>query len=175
MIYGVKELVESFRTVRKNTIAVAEDIPAEQYDYKATPDVMSVAAMLAHIAVSPAWQIKVHSQGITATDFAMFRANMAEAAAEEKTLRTKEQIIAALKERGEQFTAFVSGLSPVTLAETVSFPPPVQPSQKTRFEMLLSVKEHEMHHRAQLMLIERLLGIVPHSTRQRQAPAVARA
>jgi uncharacterized damage-inducible protein DinB len=34
--------------------------------------------------------------------------------------------------------------------------------------MILAVKEHEMHHRAQLMLIERLLGIVPHLTRQMQ-------
>jgi uncharacterized damage-inducible protein DinB len=33
--------------------------------------------------------------------------------------------------------------------------------------MLLGAKEHEMHHRAQLMLIERQLGIVPHLTRQR--------
>jgi uncharacterized damage-inducible protein DinB len=31
--------------------------------------------------------------------------------------------------------------------------------------MLLSVKEHEMHHRAQIMLIQRMLGIVPHATR----------
>jgi len=28
--------------------------------------------------------------------------------------------------------------------------------------MLLGTKEHEMHHRGQLMLIERLLGITPH-------------
>jgi uncharacterized damage-inducible protein DinB len=35
-------------------------------------------------------------------------------------------------------------------------------------ESLLGAKEHEMHHRAQLMLIERQLGIVPHLTRQRQ-------
>jgi uncharacterized damage-inducible protein DinB len=32
--------------------------------------------------------------------------------------------------------------------------------------MLLGAKEHEMHHRGQLMLIERMLGIVPHLTRQ---------
>jgi len=38
---------------------------------------------------------------------------------------------------------------------------------KSRFESLLGAKEHEMHHRAQLMLIERQLGIVPHLTRQR--------
>jgi uncharacterized damage-inducible protein DinB len=34
--------------------------------------------------------------------------------------------------------------------------------------MILSVKEHEMHHRGQLMLIERMLGITPHLTRQMQ-------
>ena len=27
-------------------------------------------------------------------------------------------------------------------------------------------REHEMHHRGQLMLTERLLGIVPHLTRE---------
>jgi hypothetical protein len=35
-----------------------------------------------------------------------------------------------------------------------------------------------MHHRAQLMLIQRMLGVVPHLTRERQArtqPAAARA
>ena len=39
---------------------------------------------------------------------------------------------------------------------------------KTRFEMLLGVKEHEMHHRAQLMTMQRMLGQVPHLTRQMQ-------
>jgi hypothetical protein len=35
--------------------------------------------------------------------------------------------------------------------------------------LLLGAKEHEMHHRAQLMLIERQLGIIPHLTRQMNA------
>jgi uncharacterized damage-inducible protein DinB len=43
-----------------------------------------------------------------------------------------------------------------------------QPPLKSRFEMLLSAKEHEMHHRGQLMLIERMIGIVPHLTRDFQ-------
>ena len=34
--------------------------------------------------------------------------------------------------------------------------------------MLASVKEHEMHHRGQLMLVERMLGITPHLTRAMQ-------
>ena len=51
---------------------------------------------------------------------------------------------------------------------------------KSRFEVLLGVKEHEIHHRAQVMLMQRMLGIVPHGTRafaerlaQAQKPAVA--
>jgi uncharacterized damage-inducible protein DinB len=47
-------------------------------------------------------------------------------------------------------------------------PPGADPASKTRFEMLLSPKEHEMHHRAQLMTIQRMIGVVPHLTRQRQ-------
>ena len=37
---------------------------------------------------------------------------------------------------------------------------------KSRFEMLIAPKEHEMHHRGQLMVVERMLGITPHLTRQ---------
>ena len=51
--------------------------------------------------------------------------------------------------------------------------PGVQPPFKSRFEMLLGAKEHEMHHRGQLMLIERIIGIVPHLTRERQARVAA--
>jgi uncharacterized damage-inducible protein DinB len=39
--------------------------------------------------------------------------------------------------------------------------------------MLLSAKEHEMHHRAQLMVLQRMLGITPHLTREQQARLAA--
>jgi uncharacterized damage-inducible protein DinB len=32
----------------------------------------------------------------------------------------------------------------------------------------MGMKEHEMHHRGQLMLVERMLGITPHLTRATQ-------
>ena len=50
-----------------------------------------------------------------------------------------------------------------------SMAPGMTPASKTRFEFLLGVKEHEMHHRGQLMLIERMVGIVPHLTREMTA------
>ena len=168
-MYGSKQLAESFRTVRKNTIQIAEDIPADKYAFQAAPGVKTVAQILAHIAVSPGWQIEAHTQRIPGVDFAYFGARAGKVAAAEQALATKEQIIQALKSGGDEFASMVDGLTPEILAETVSFAPPMQPSQKTRFEMLLGVKEHEMHHRGQLMLIQRLIGIVPHLTRRREA------
>jgi uncharacterized damage-inducible protein DinB len=166
--YGSKQLADSFRTVRRNTIAIAEEIPEDKYAYKATPEVMSVGEILAHVAVTPLWQMEVHGGQIAHVDFGMFAAARQRAAAEEKSLRTKPEIVRALTEGSERFARFVEGLDEATLAGTVTFPPPVQPASKTRFEMLLGVKEHEMHHRGQLMLLQRLLGQVPPLTRRRQ-------
>ena len=167
--YGSKNLADSFRTVRKNTLTIANEIPEDQYGFKPSPESMSVAEMLAHIAVNPMWQIEAHGNKVEHIDFAYFTTRMQQTTLEEQALRSKADIIKALTENGEKFAAFVESVDEATLASVVSFPPPIQPSTKSRFEMLLGPKEHEMHHRGQLMLIQRLLGQVPELTRRRQA------
>jgi uncharacterized damage-inducible protein DinB len=166
--YGGADLAAAFKTVRENTIAIAEDIPEHQYDYRATPEVRSVGELLAHMAVNPRWQHAVHTERVTFIDFEQFRRRTAQAGADEQDLRGKARIVLALREGCDTFTDFLAGLSEEILAERVGFPEPIKPSSKTRFEMLLGVKEHEMHHRGQLMLIQRLLGLVPHLTRRRE-------
>src|SRR3954451_19961955 len=173
--YGARNLAESFRTVRKNTLTIANEIPEDQYSFKAAPGVMSVGELLAHLAVSPMWQMEVHGQKIAHLDFAFFGSRTQAAHLAEKALRTKADIVTALTTHGEAFGAFLESLDEATLASAVTFPPPVQPSSKSRFEMLLGAKEHEMHHRGQLMLIQRMLGQVPELTRRRQAMQAARA
>ena len=42
--YGGKELAAAFRTVRDNTIKIAEEIPENKYDFKPAPDMRSVGA-----------------------------------------------------------------------------------------------------------------------------------
>ena len=169
--YGAKNLADSFRTVRKNTIVLAEEIPADKYDFRPAPGARSVAEQLRHVAVQTRWNIRIHDEGLTFIDFERFGRELARSAAEEQLLTTKDDILAALREDGEKFASFMASFSEERLAEIVGFPPPVQPATKSRFELLMGVKEHEMHHRAQLMLTQRLLGIVPHLTRQREAMA----
>jgi uncharacterized damage-inducible protein DinB len=172
--YGGKELSASFQTVRKNTIQIAEDIPEEKYGFRAAPDARSVGELLTHIALSTNFQQEVHDKQKLTTlagiDFPSFLQKMT---AEEKRPRTKAQIVELLRENGKSFAVFLGNVSDEFLAESVSMPPGGNPASRVRFEMLLSAKEHEMHHRGQLMLIERIVGIVPHLTRERQARATA--
>ena len=171
--YGVKHLADAFRTVRKNTIAIAQDIPEDNYTFRGAPNTRTVSQLLIHIAVSPSWQQELHSQRVTSLEGYDFPGRFMKDKAEEQVPRTKAEIIKMLQRSGDTFATFLDGLSEDALAESVSMPG--GQSTKSRLEMLLSVKEHEMHHRAQLFLIERMLGIVPHLTRARQERQAAAA
>jgi uncharacterized damage-inducible protein DinB len=174
--YGGKELAESFRTVRKNTLAIAQDIPEDKYDFRPMPETRSVGELLAHIALSNGFQKKIHAEerrmNLEGFDFPSL---MKRLHAEEKAPRTKAQLIELLTKDGEAWAKWMEGLDDKFLGEVVTMPPGGTPPARTRFDMLLSVKEHEMHHRGQLMLIERILGIVPHLTRRMQERFAANA
>ena len=168
--YGSKELAQSFRTVRKNTLETARDIPEDKYDFQPTPDCKSVEKMLTHIALGYRFQHQVNAvEKLSSMVGFDFQAVMAELGAKEAEPRTKSQVLALLEDEGEIWATFLDGVSDEFLAETVSFPPEFSQPPKSRFELILSVKEHEMHHRGQVMLVQRMLGIVPHLTRQREA------
>ena len=166
--YGGKELAASFRTVRNNTIKNAEEIPENKYDFRAAPDTRSIGQTLAHIAMIPSFAHHIHSTKIESIGNVNFQELMQKAGAEEAKPRSKAEIVAFLKSEGERFASFLEGLSEAFLAEKIAMPPGAEPAAKSRFEMLLSPKEHEMHHRGQLMMLQRMIGLVPHLTRQMQ-------
>jgi uncharacterized damage-inducible protein DinB len=174
--YSGKDLARSFRTVRKNTLTIANEVPDSKYGFRATPDTRTIGELLAHIATTVRWTYRVQAiDKLTNMTFDDFGRYMQENAAFEESLKTKAEIVKALESHGEEFARWLESVPDATLAEIVTFPAPVDPPQKTRFEMLLSGKEHEMHHRAQLMLMQRMIGITPHLTRERQARAAATA
>lgn len=168
--YGAKELAQSFRTVRKNTILIAEEVPEEKYGFRATADTRSVAETLAHIALTPGSQHQIHSvERRTTMEGFDFLSLIQRFKIEERKPRSKSEIIEMLRLGGDQFASWLDGLTDEFLAERVAMRPGMTPASMSRFEMILGVKEHEMHHRAQLMLVERMLGIVPHMTREMEA------
>jgi uncharacterized damage-inducible protein DinB len=144
--YGGKELASAFRTVRKNTIQVAEDIPESEYGFVAAPEVRSVGRMLTHTAIATRIWEEVHRKRLTTLVGFDFFGMMDRFNAEEAKTRSKAEILELLRTEGEQFAAWLDTLTPEFLAETVTEPD--GKAAKSRFERLLSAKEHEMHHRA---------------------------
>ena len=165
--YGVKHLADAFRTVRKNTIAIAQDIPEDKYAFRSAPNTRTVSQLLIHLAGSPASQPVLHSQRVASLEGDDFPGRFAKDKVDEQVPRTKAETIDMLQRSAEAFASLLEDLSEGASGESVLMPG--GQSTKSRLEMLLSVKEHEMHHRGQLMLIERQLGIVPHLTREREA------
>jgi len=166
--YGGKDLARAFRTVRANTIQIAEEIPEDKYSFRPAEGTRTVAETLAHVATSTNWPQALHGPRLGAVNFELFMGTMQQAHAAAAALTTKAQIVEALRTEGDKFAAFLEAFPDEALAERVSYPSGMQPADKSRFEMLLSAKEHEMHHRGQLMVVERMLGITPHLTRQMQ-------
>ena len=168
--YGAKELAAAFRTVRNNTIKIAEEIPEDKYSFQAASESRTVAQTLVHIAQGTRFATVIHGEQKLKTlegfNFYSFIHPLLE---EEKKPRSKAEVVKLLRDSGDQFARWLEGLTDAFLGEQVGLPQGAQPPSKSRFEMLLSAKEHEMHHRAQLMTLQRMLGIVPHLTREREA------
>jgi uncharacterized damage-inducible protein DinB len=131
--YGLRELVESCGTVRKNTIQIAEEIPEAQYNYRPSPESRSVAETLVHIAWLASADHLIHEEKHLASfegfDFVALLKN---SEVEETRPCSKAEIIELLRTEGERWAQWV---------------------------------EKMPEHRAQLTVIQRLIGLVPHFTR----------
>ena len=159
-------MAAALRTVRKNTIQIAEEIPEEQYGFRAAEATRTVGELVSHIAHSDRFHQEIVLSGrlnLDGFDFQQFMSTMLQ---DTNKPRAKAELIDVLRTRGETFASQVEGLGQDWLGEHITFPAGGNPPSKSRFEILLGVKEHEMHHRGQLMLIERMLGLTPHLTRE---------
>ena len=161
-LYGIRQLVGSMRAVRKNTILMADDIPEAKYAFRATPETRSVAETLVHIAWLWSADREMHEERrLESLEGFDFGALLATSAAEERVVRSKAEILDLLRVEGDRAARWVEGLSDGFLLERVRLP---GGGSVSRFEMLLGTKEHELQHRAQLTVLDRLLGIVPRFT-----------
>jgi uncharacterized damage-inducible protein DinB len=150
------------RAVRANTILMAEDIPESQYAYRPTPASRSVAETLVHIAWLATSDRILHEEArLHTVEGYDFPAHLEKSAAEEKRPRSKAEILDLLRTEGERQVRWLEQLPEAFLAERVRLP---GGASMSRFEMLLATKEHELQHRAQLTVIDRLIGVVPRFT-----------
>lgn len=170
-LYGISELADSMAVVRKNTIIIAEEIPESDYHFRPTQDSRSVAETLIHIAGLWRFDLHVHDEAhLDSIEDFDIGGLIEDGRIEEQRPRPKAEIIDLLRTEGERQVEWVRRLSDHRVAERVRMP---GGGSISRFQSLIGLKEHEMQHRAQLTVLERLLGIVPHFTRNLPRPRKA--
>ena len=161
-LYGVRQLTGSMRAVRANTILMADDVPESKYGYRATPESRSIAETLVHIAwLWTADRILHEEAHVASLEGFDFPALLRKSAVEEKHRRSKADILKLLRTEGEQQVRWLEQLPEAIFSERVQLP---GGGSVSRFEMLLATKEHELQHRAQLTVIDRIIGVVPRFT-----------
>jgi uncharacterized protein YndB with AHSA1/START domain/uncharacterized damage-inducible protein DinB len=161
-LFGLRQLIDGVQAVRANTILMADDIPESKYSYRPTPGSRSVAETLVHIAwLATADRIMHEEEHLHSLEGFDFPALIRKSEVEEKRPRTKAEILELLRTEGERQARWLEKLPEGFLAERVELP---GGGSVSRFEMLLGTKEHEMHHRAQLTVVDRLIGVEPRFT-----------
>ena len=162
-LYGPKQLADGIRTVRRNVVLIAEDIHEDDYLFRPSVGSRSVAEILIHIAFFSNFDYLFHEEEhvttVEAFDFGQF---LKDSESQEKRNHRKPKLIELLRDSGERWAEWVEFVPEPFLAETVA---QRDETFKTRFELVLDTKEHEIQHLGQLTVIERMLGIVPHLTR----------
>jgi uncharacterized damage-inducible protein DinB len=163
-LYGPKQLAESIRRVRRNVVLIAEDIHEDDYLFRPSIGSRSVAEILNHIAffsnLDYLFHEEEHVTTVEAFDVGQF---LKDNDSQEKRTHTTSKLIELLRDSGESWAEWVEFVPEQFLAEGVA---QRDGTLKTRLEMILGTKEHEMHHLGQLTVIERMLGIIPPHTSQ---------
>ena len=155
-------LLDSWKTVRQDTAQTVEDMPEAEMDFKPVPDVMTFREIARHILASSYALTGMLLDGVQKLDRQELMKRFPPVPADAGAAVLASELRARFDER-----------LPALAAQTPEFYAGVvtrfDGQQVTRMEMIQTIKEHELTHRAQLFLYLRLKGIVPVTTRRRQA------
>lgn len=162
----LESVLDSWKTIREDTAATVEEFPPAEFDFKAAPELMTFREITRHILEAGhglAGLLASGEKNFTRPEFRQMMARHLPALAPEAD---GAALASALRQSVAGRTAELARMTPEFWAEEITRFDGVR---VTRLEMLQTIKEHELTHRAQLFIYLRLKGLVPVTTRRRQA------
>lgn len=158
---NVEQICEQWQDVRNGLIKEVELIPVEQFGFKPAPESRSVVELVQHIIEAE----RVLSGELCRDDTNFrrgFPAMTADFAPQVKDAVTKEALLDLLRSSFEETSAKVKHFGDSNFDETMTR---FDGKQGPKHGMLNFTIAHEMYHRGQITVYERLLGIEPELTR----------
>ncbi|HZT33860.1 MAG TPA: DinB family protein [Bryobacteraceae bacterium] len=167
----VEYVLNSWKTVRQDTIQAVEDCPAGELDFKPAPELMSFREIARHILDAGSGLSGMLLDGETNLAAPDFREKMKRHFSALPAGAAAASLAAALREALDRRLPELAARPPEFFSQIITR---FDGQQVTRLEMLQMIKEHELTHRQQLFMYLRLKGIVPVTTRRRMAASAPR-
>jgi len=157
-------VIDSWKTVRQDTAQAVEDFPAAEMDFKATPDLMTFGELARHVLDAGHALTGMLLDGVDNLATPQFREMIGKYRPQLPEQLDAATLAAELRQSVE--TAKLSAKDQDFFSGLITR---FDGQKVTRLEMLQFIKEHELTHRSQMFVYMRLKGIVPATTRRRQA------
>jgi uncharacterized damage-inducible protein DinB len=162
----VETTLDAWRTIRQDTAQAVEEMPDEAMTYRPAEGMLTFHETAQHILHAGHILTGVLLDGETDLAAPGFRESFPKYTAQLPDTATREALARALREEVELRVTELAGQPPSFWGGIITR---FDGQQVTRLEMLQFVKEHELTHRSQLFMYQRLNGMVPVTTRRRQA------
>ena len=146
----IKEYLERLKKSKEYLILVAETMPEDKYDFKATPESMSFAENLMHIG----WAMDWHSESLMGEREARDWNTDIELKVDKKS---KKEMITTIDKTFDKTIEFISNFDINRLEERLDY----FGADRTKRQVLLLLADHITHHRGQMLVYMRLNGLKP--------------
>ena len=159
---SVDRLIEGWKEVRTGLIQEASQIPDDQFSFRVTPETRSVAELLQHVVESQKTLIGESCRPDTNLMRQSFANHIKEYAPEVGAIADKNGLLELLRSSMETSEACIRAGGEQLNDSMRRF----DGKEISKLDFLSFAVAHEMYHRGQLTVYERLLSIEPALTRR---------
>ena len=166
---SLDEMLGFWKEVRAGLIAEVAQIPAEQFGFQATPESRSVAGIIRHIVEAQKFSTGELCRPDTDFNRVPIRELVERDAAESYSGGDKEELIGSLRSTMELAEAALRAFGEEALSEKLhgllsEKEQGLDTKTMSKLGLLYSYISHEMYHRGQISVYERLMNIEPAAT-----------
>ncbi|WP_397362388.1 DinB family protein [Olleya sp. R77988] len=146
----IEDYLERLENSRNYLILVANTMPEDKYDYKATPESMTFAENFMHIGFAMNW----HSQSLLGDRETIDWKNDTIYKVANKT---KKEMIATIDKTFDDTIKLINQFDTTQLDDKLDY----FGLNRTKRQILFLLTDHITHHRGQMLVYLRLNGLVP--------------
>jgi uncharacterized damage-inducible protein DinB len=158
---SIDRLIESWSEVRAGLIKEVSQVPEGQFSFRATPETRSVAELLQHIVEAQKMLVGEACRAETNLMRQSFADHIKEYAPEVAAVTDKNGLLELLRGSMETSEASIRGCGDGLQQTMQRF----DRKEVSKSDFLNFAIAHEMYHRGQLTVYERLLGVEPALTK----------